>query len=93
MLFRSVKEAETLRLRGEMLPIDDREVAISMHLVRGALPVDKTREPDGALLQPVFRLQAGKCALATVVEGETATVLVVRCVDVAAKAPTAPAGR
>jgi hypothetical protein len=87
------KEAETLRLRGEMLPIDDREVAVAMHLVRGALPMDRTREPAGALLQPVFRLQAGKYALATVVEGETATVLIVRCVDVAAKAPPAPVGR
>jgi len=84
------KDESKLRLLGEMVPLDDREVAVAMHLVRGVLPVDKTREPAGALLQPVLRLQAGKCALATVREGATATVLVVRGIDVAAQAP--PAG-
>ena len=74
-----------LKLRGEMLPLDGGDVAVAMQLVRGALPADLTRTPGAPLLQVLFRLQAGKAALVTAVEGDTATVVIVRCVEVAAE--------
>ncbi len=76
-----------LQLRGEMVPIGDGEVAVGVHVVRGQLPRDPTQVPDSALMQPVFRLAAGRSALFMVVERDVATVLLVRCVDVTNEAP------
>ena len=81
-----------LRLRGEMVPVGGGEVAVALQVVRGSLPADVTRRPDDALLQALVRLQTGKSAMAMVVEGDTATVLIVRCVDVASE-PLPPARR
>ena len=78
-----VPEAQRLRVRGEMLPIGAAEVAVRVHMVRGALPAEPTRTPEKALLQPIVRLEAGKAVMVMAVEGEVATVLVVRCVELA----------
>jgi hypothetical protein len=80
---------QTLRLRGEMVPLSENEVGVSMHLVRGALPADRTAVPPRSLRQLGFRLEAGKTAMSMVLtDGDTATVLVVRCLD-ASPAPLA----
>jgi len=85
---------QTLRLRGEMVPVGPGEVVVGMQLVRGALPDDRTQVPRDALLHHAFRLEAGKAVMAVVVAGEQATVLFVRCTEVASDAPKeAEAGR
>jgi hypothetical protein len=80
---------QTLRLRGEMVPLSEQEVGVSMHLARGALPADKTTVPPRTLRQLGLRLESGKTAMSMMLtEGDTATVLVVRCID-ASPAPLA----
>jgi hypothetical protein len=73
---------QTLRLRGEMVPLADHEVGVAMHVVRGELPADRTVAPPGPLRELPFRLATGKVAMSIVfAEGDTVTVLVVRCID------------
>lgn len=81
----------SLRLRGEVAPLGSGEVAVGVHVVRGALPADRTQVPRTAIAQPVFRLAAGRCAMMMVAEGESALVVIVRCIEVAPDA--SPTGR
>ena len=87
------KQQAALRLRGEMVPMGDGEVAVGVHVVRGKLPHDPTQVPESALMQPVFRLAAGQSALFMVVDRDVATVLVVRCLEVTNEAPRETAAR
>lgn len=74
---------QILRVRGEMVPVHAKEVALRLHVVRGALPVEPTCTPEQALLQAIVRLQVGQAVMVMAVEGDTATVLIVRCVELA----------
>ena len=84
-----VPDARRLRVRGEMVPASATEVAVRLQVVRGALPTEPTCAPQDALLQPIVRLQVGKAIMVMAVEGDAATVLVVRCVELA-NAPLPP---
>jgi len=69
-----------LRLRGEIVPLQGDEVAIAVHVERGVAPVGEKRAPS-MVAEPVFRLAAGKSAMMMALDGETALVLIVRCLE------------
>jgi hypothetical protein len=73
----------TLRLHGEMVPVKAGEVAFAVQLVRGALPEDRTQLAKQMVLHRAFRLEAGKAVIAVAVAGDQATVVMVRCVEIA----------
>jgi len=77
--------AEPLRLRAEMVPLGRAEALLGLHVVRGALPANLASVPDAGktlLASPVLRLTAGGLVLMTLREGDTTTLLAVRCVEI-----------
>jgi hypothetical protein len=78
-----------LRARGELVPIAEGEVLLGLHAVRGELPASVRALPDrGVLAAPVLTLKLGAVAAIAVDGGgdlASTAVLVVRCVEVAAR--------
>jgi hypothetical protein len=67
------------RLRGEVVPLDGGDVAVAVAIERGRAAAADAKLP--VLATPVFRLAAGKSAMMMAVDGDTAVVLVVRCLE------------
>lgn len=75
-------DAQSLRVRGEMVPLSRTELAVDLQLVRGALPADLTVMPKEPLLRHVVRIEAGQGIAMVTVVGEQTTVVYVRCTEV-----------
>ena len=70
------KGAENILLRGEAVAVSSEEALLSVQLVRGNRPEDRTTLP--AVFDRAFRLRAGDGVTITAKNGKTATVLWLR---------------
>ncbi len=88
-----VGAAVPIQVHGEMVPVAADQIGVGTRLVRPAAAGPGRAET--VVGDAVFRLRAGESAMAMVVEGQSAIVLVLRCVEIGSDTPAAapPTGR
>lgn len=85
------EERRELQVRAEMVPVAGDRAAVAMHVVRRLPKTADLQDPTRDVMSPLLELRAGGCTVTSAIVGDVATVLVVRCLELAPAPLAAPA--